>query len=557
MSRQVASRAASELLQDAYRAQQAGQLGPAEAIYRRLLEGEPRNAAAYHGLGLVLRDLGRYDAAVAALQRAVELNPSGPNAWYNLGRLYMTREAAVKACACFERAVGLRPDWLEARLGWAITLIKNQQAVRAEELLRETARLAPDNPHVAVLTANALLLQGRTAEVGPFLEQAAVAMPGYPELLLMQTCYARALGELDLARSYCEQLVTTYPTHEHGRVTLALIALEQHDCDAAIPLMRAAVEACPRGQHAAYFDAWATYLGGDERDGWRRFRRWLHLKSELEGKTLALPHALEDLVGRTVLLDPEQGLGDSLNYVRYAAALGARGVRIVLRAVPALRSLLAESLPGITVVGDDVPVPRHDLRLPEMALPVLFGSWDEAVPPPVRLVADPHDRAVWEARLGGGPDRRIGLVWAGNPSHFNDSNRSLAVDALRPLLDLPGHRFFSLQVGARSAEAAALGDRVTDLSPALNDFAQTAAALSALDLLIAVDTSIVHLAGNMGVPCWMLLANAPDWRWGRTGETTPWYPSLRLFRQERARDWATVISRVGAALGARPSNDFR
>jgi hypothetical protein len=212
------------------------------------------------------------------------------------------------------------------------------------------------------------------------------------------------------------------------------------------------------------------------------------------------------------------------------------------RRLPALEKLLAR--------GDALP--DFDLQCPLLSLPRAFGTTLATIPAAVPyLSADPEAIARWRSRLGDGPALKVGFAWAGSPLHRNDARRSIAIEALAPLLRLAGVRWFSLQVGERAADLARLpGGLVTDLAPELADFAETAAAVHNLDLVIAVDTAVAHLAGALARPAWVLLRERPDWRWLLAREDSPWYPSLRLFRQRRAGHWPEVVARVQAALAA-------
>jgi Glycosyltransferase family 9 (heptosyltransferase) len=229
----------------------------------------------------------------------------------------------------------------------------------------------------------------------------------------------------------------------------------------------------------------------------------------------------------------------------------ARGGTVVLQVQPAIAALL-RPMPGVIVLGRDEPVPRYDLQLPLMDLPRIFGTTLETIPVGVPyLKADPAKVEAWRSALGVEPALKVGVVWAGSPLHKGDQQRSLSAEAVLPRLVMPGVQLFSLQKEPRPADAPVLrelGDDVIDLAPALADFTDTAAAVAALDLVISVDTSVAHLAGALGRPCWMLLPYALDWRWLRDREDSPWYPSIRLFRQSKPQVWHDVLLRMSAEL---------
>ncbi|RYI99449.1 MAG: hypothetical protein EON47_16760, partial [Acetobacteraceae bacterium] len=257
----------------------------------------------------------------------------------------------------------------------------------------------------------------------------------------------------------------------------------------------------------------------------------------------------EPAPGRTLLLHAEQGFGDTLMMLRYLPLAAASGARLLLELPPALLPLAAD-LPA-EVIPEGTPLPAFDLHCPLLSLPRAFATRPDSIPAAPHLTPPASSATRWETRLpaDGGPPR-IGLVWAGRPSHANDANRSIGLAALAPLLALPGLRFCALQVGPRTAEIASLGlaPQLEDLSPLLTDFGETAAALVRLDLLVTVDTAVLHLAGALGVKFLALLPFAPDWRWLPGRDDTPWYPSGRLLRQSAPGDWSGPIAALAAAL---------
>jgi hypothetical protein len=307
-------------------------------------------------------------------------------------------------------------------------------------------------------------------------------------------------------------------------------------CDAAIALRPAFVQ-------AHWNLAVAALLHGDFVRGFAEYE-WRKRHDRFRRDFIDLPGPVwtgGDPEGRTILVHAEQGLGDTIQFARYLPLIAARGGRAVLACERPLIPLLA-SLPGVDVVPKDAPLPRYDAWIDQMSLPHAFATRPDSILSPAGyLRADPARVAAWRARLP--PGRKVGVAWAGNPAHSNDRRRSLSGAALAPLLTLPGMHFVNLQVGAREGEAG-----LPVLSPALTEYAETAAVVANLDLVVTVDTSVAHVAGALGVPCWVMLPHAPDWRWMLGRDDTPWYRSLRLFRQQQAGDWGGVIARVAAGL---------
>jgi hypothetical protein len=256
------------------------------------------------------------------------------------------------------------------------------------------------------------------------------------------------------------------------------------------------------------------------------------------------------LNGKTILLHAEQGLGDTIQFARYAPLIAAQGAKVVLEVQPELKSLMSR-LDGVTaaVARGEAP-PPFDMHCPLGSLPLALKTELPGVPAQIPyLSADEAHLQKWSARIEHLPRPRIAIAWAGNPAHDNDRNRSIALAALLALLAVPAS-FISIQRDVRSADAAELAAtrQLTHLGDELSHFDDTAAVLALCDLLITVDTAPAHLAGAMGRPVWVLVPFAPDWRWMRDGETTPWYPTARVFRQFALADWNAVIARVAGAL---------
>jgi len=257
------------------------------------------------------------------------------------------------------------------------------------------------------------------------------------------------------------------------------------------------------------------------------------------------------LAGKTIVLHAEQGLGDTVQFVRYVPRLAQMGARVVLEVPPVLKELFG-GLDGVTtVIGRGEPLPPYDAHCPLGSLPLAFRTDVASVPAEIPyLRATESHLAKWRPRLEALPSPRIALAWSGNASHPNDRNRSLSLAQLEPLLSTPGLSFISVQRELRDGDAETLtrDPRILNLGPELNDFSDTAAVLTLTDLVISVDTAVAHLAGALGRPAFVLVPFQPDWRWMLDRDTSPWYPAMRLFRQTTIGDWESVIARVRAAL---------
>jgi hypothetical protein len=297
-------------------------------------------------------------------------------------------------------------------------------------------------------------------------------------------------------------------------------------------------------------------IRGDYASGWREAEwRWKCKDFSSPKRQWSKPQWKgEQLNGETILLHAEQGFGDTVQFVRYAPMVAERGGKVILEC-PAVLHRLLKNLPGIAGIVPETAQPEFDLQCPLLSLPLAFGTLLDTVPNRVPyLTPEPQLCEQWGKLIGErASGLKVGLTWAGSPTHQNDRKRSLTLNQLLPLAQAAGVTFFSLQKGpaAQQANDPAIGFPIADLTARLTDFADTAAMISQLDLVITVDTVIAHLAGALGKPVWVFLPRVPDWRWMLDREDTPWYPTMRLFRQEVHGQWEKPIRRAAGCLMTR------
>ncbi|MBL6078753.1 tetratricopeptide repeat protein [Belnapia sp. T18] len=513
----VPARDTAGLIAAASQCAAAGDHRRALSLFEHAIALAPEDARAWAGAGLALQALSRRGEAMATLCRARFLAPDLAPARTGIGGLLLDRGLAVEAEAEFAAATEAAPGWW---VGWANRGLALQHRGRAEEALaplRHATSLAPGEPEAWHSLATAFLLLDRAEEA--------------------ETALRRTLS-LD-------------PRHAVAHSNLGRALRGQNRLDEARAAYRAALAIAPSQAETRWNLAVTDLLAGDWASGWDGAEwRWhvpgFPARPRGFGQPLWAGEAIE---GRTLLLHAEQGFGDSIMMLRYLPLVAARGARVLLELPEALLPLAAD-LPAETVATGK-PLPGFDLHCPLLSLPRAFGTLPETVPPTPYLTPPAAASARWAGRLpedGGAP--RVGLAWAGRPTHRNDANRSIGLAALAPLLAMPGLRFYGLQAGPRAADIAGLGleGQLEDLSPLLTDFGETAAALARLDLLVSVDTSVVHLAGALGRPFRLLLPFAPDWRWMPGREDTPWYASGRLLRQARLGDWSAPLAALAADL---------
>ncbi len=371
----------------------------------------------------------------------------------------------------------------------------------------------------------------------------------------------RALGRLDEAEAALRRAVALAPEARSYAYNLALVLRDRRRHGEALAMLEALAAADPADGEAAWDLALTRLHLGDYRRGLEEYEaRWRLVRNPVRPPPGPRWTGIEPLAGRTLLLIAEQGFGDAIQFARFVPQVAARGARVVLECLPDLAGLFA-ALPGVAQVvpqgaalgvAEGAQAPAYDLWASLLSLGHLLGcTWEGLPAAPVPYLMPPQPRPL---RIGRRPDSRlaVGLVWAGKPT---PRDRSWPLEALLPLLEDPLVEAYSLQMGSRAADLAALGagHLVTDLSPVLTSFAHTAAAMADLDLIVTVDSAPAHLAGALGRPVWVLLRYVSDWRWRDEGDTSPWYPTMRLFRQADPDDFAGPVAAVKAALGAWPT----
>ncbi len=567
-----------------------GQLDAALASQDRALALRPGYPEAQLNRAAVLLRLGRPQDALPAIDAAIGLQPGMPEA--HLARAEALRDLGRldEALASLDRALLLSPDALAAHAGRTGLLTRLERFPEALASAGRMLELLADSPEGLCQRAGILLALQRPAEALADLDRALAIRPDFVEALNDRgnalrdlrrpadalACFDRVLalrpefavarcnrgnalcdlGRLDDAAAEFVATIAQDPgmAEAHNNLGTTLTALGR--AEAALADYDRAIALKPDYAEARIGRAYNLLLHGRLREGWEQQEwRWRTAKFRPHLRNLPQPRWRgEPLAGRTLLLYAEQGLGDTIQFCRYATLIAERaagdGGQVVLEVQPPLLPLLRDQLAGVRVVAAGAALPPFDLHCPLLSLPGAFGTELSTIPAPAAyLHAEPARRAHWRERLAAHEAPRVGLAWSGNPLHSRDGSRSMPLARLLPLLDA-GASLFALQPEVRPDDRATLAatPAIADLGPALTDLVETAAAIAALDLVIAVDTSVAHLAAALGKPVWLLVAFAPDWRWLREREDSPWYPTMRLFRQPSLGDWDCVIARVRAAL---------
>lgn len=480
----------------------AGHFEAAGKTYRRILEQDPEHADSWHLLGLTLHQRGEHVLAVSTIRRALLLNPRVANYHNSLGLALHGGGENEEALQTLRAGALLAPGDadLQNNLGMVLTALRRFD--EAERALRKSLEVRPGD-HGALYNLGRLLVwQGDYETAVSLLRESCALDPRNPT-------YWNTFG---VALAYVHQFSTARDALEKA------IAIDPEQIDPHIGLAHSLL------QEGMLDRGWAEH-------------EWRLRRPEFARRMIKAPWNGEDIAGQTILLWAEQGMGDAIQFVRYASLVADRGARVVVACSGALHDLF-RTVRGVDSVVERNAMPPHDVHAALMSLPSIFG----VVSDPIAYLEAPSAAALVETGR-----RRVGLVWAGNPAHANDRNRSHRLQSFAPLA-LAEADFFSLQMGEAAEEPTPRGMALLRLGGQFQNFSDTAAALAALDLLITVDTAVAHLAGALGIPTWMILPSNPDWRWGRGGETTAWYPSMRLFRQAPGEANEQVFDRLAMAL---------
>lgn len=494
---------------------QAGNLNAAERICRQMLAEKPRDAEALNLRGMIAQHRGDFAAAVASYRDAISARPDAAGFHNNLG----------------------------------VSLNALGRISEAADSFRRAAELNPNSAQIQLNFGNALRTLGRITESVDALRRAAVLQPGYADARNSLAMSLYLAGDLDASLAEFQATISLRPDFASAWSNLANVLRDFGRLDEAAAAYRQAISIQP--DHPDAHKNWAILrlLQGDYDNGFLEYEwRWKCDNATL--RKFDRPRwAGEDPSGKTVFIYEEQGYGDVIQFSRYARLLADRGAKVIIGCRPELARLISCCRGVSQVVAAGQPMPTFDLHCPLLSLPLFCGTKSLADVPADVPYFDlrPEITQLWKDRLGSPTRARIGLCWAGNPENRNDRYRSIPLEKFVPLASAGSFEFHALQLGPAAADC----ERVPELSlasheRALKDFADTAAVIEQLDLVITVDTAVAHLAGALAKPTWVLLPTAPDWRWLLERTDSPWYPTARLFRV--TRDWDQVIGKVTSDL---------
>jgi tetratricopeptide (TPR) repeat protein len=494
-----------------------GRVQEAEQAYRQILAGRPNHSLSSINLGTILHESRRFAEAARVYRAALVLDGTPREIWSNLGNTLFELEEYDQAIEACRAALAISPNLFSAHNNLGNALKLKGDLAAAISHYRKTIELAPDFPLAYSNLGTILHTQGKLEESITLFRRAIELSPGYAEAFSNLATSFGDLGRNDEAMAAFDTALAIRPDYATAHWNRGLLLLRTGDLE--------------RG--------WPEY-------DWR----WKVPGLVKERMEFTVPKWNgENLAGRRIMLHSEQGYGDAIQFSRYASLVTQRGGRVVLNIQDELVRLFSGFRGAERVVGWNQPRPEIDLHCPLLDLPGIFNTTLQTIPATERYLSpDPALAAIWKERVRKVPGRKIGIAWAGRPEHSNDRARSMTLANFAPLAAAPDARFFSLQKGIAATQAKNSPFPLIDYTDELYDFAETAALIENLDLVIAADTSVVHLAAALGKPVWVFIPFTPDFRWLLNRNDSPWYPTMRLFRQERMEDWSTPISRAAEAL---------
>ena len=549
-----------------------GQLELALKSYSKAIELKQEYADAYNNKGLVLYDLSLFDEALNCYEKATKLNPRFVQAFNNMGNAFRALGSNAQALSSFDQALAISPEYAQAYSNKGLVLQDLQNWDAALIAYQAALKLKPDY-------AEAL---NNCANVYKHLEQPQVAVEFYLAALGVRKDYVEAWNNLGSvfkeqkqftqAEQCYTQAIELNPAHAQAFYNRGNLYKDLRKLSLALKDFECAVQILPSFSEAQLNIAIVQLTQGNTAQGWPGFEwRWKskELSQSLGFKVFDKPLWLgsESLVNKTILLHAEQGLGDTIQFCRYASLVKGLGARVILQVPSELFNLLGTLVGVDTLLRNGECAGDFDFHCPLMSLPLAFKTDLQSTPYPNAYIdCDPNIAQVWRTRVDAkkqwAPEMtkrlKIGLVWSGNPKHLNDRNRSLTLSHFEDLVAME-HQFISLNKNLTLWDQECLtsltqASMIKDFSPLIKDFSDTAGLVDCLDLVITVDTSVAHLGGAMGKPVWILLPFNSDWRWLTKVETTPWYNSVRLYRQDMPDDWTGVLAAVKSDLEAYDQN---
>jgi len=535
-----------------------GRRDEAVATLLAAIKVDPAYIGSYKNLGTTLNELGRHDEAATVLQKLVGIQPRDFGSWKQLGIANYRRRQFPSAIEAFQKAIELNGQDAETQNNLGVCFKDSGRLAEAEAAYRQAIAV---RPNYAEAHNNLGILFSDQGNARVAIESFREALRHNAKLLDARHNLGvtlRDLGEFEEAGRYLAEVLEVDPSHAEAHNNTGVNYQHQGLYDLALRHYEHALRAKPDHIWAHFNRSQVWLLQGRYPEGFLEYE-WRWKRPGLAASPFPRPlWDGSDRPHQTILLHAEQGLGDTIQFLRYVPLVCQRVGKVIIECQAPLVNLLA-GYPGVAeFVAKGSPLPDFDLHSPFMSLAAIFGSRVDTLPGQSPYLAPSEGLAkIWKDKLAALPGRKFGINWQGNPKYHRDAQRSFPLAALAPLAAIPDVTLVSLQKIHGREQLAEIAERfqVVDLAPDLDEangpFMDTAAVITALDLVVTSDTATAHLAGAIGAPTWLAVSHSPDWRWHDRGETSPWYPSMRLFRQSTPGDWTGVFQRMAEELKAR------
>ena len=503
------------ILKLALRYHREGNLDYAKYVYQHVLGIDPQNADALHLLGVSVYQSEQYDIAINLITQAIQIDSTKPLFFTNLGNAFQKQGKSEKSVQAYQKAIQIQPDYADAYYNLGNAFQKQGKSEKSVQAYQKAIQIQPGYAEAYFNLGNSLREQGKLEKSTQALQKAVQIQPGYAEAYFNLGNSLREQGKLKESTQALQKAIQIQPDYADAHFNLAMLLL----------------------------------LQGQFVEGWEKYEwRW---DSSLKSQKRNFKRPLWDgtsLSSKSILIYAEQGFGDSIQFARYID-LFPDTATIIVACQPALKSLLKsiECIDTLVTKGEDIP--NFDFHAPIVSLPHIFGTVLETIPAKIPYLY-PDKNPDFSFLSDDERDLKVGIAWAGSPTHINDRNRSISLNNFKCLLDIKGCEFFSLQVGEHHRDIKQCGYSriIKDLGKQFTNFHHTASVILQLDLVISVDTAVAHLAGALGKPVWTLLPFIPDWRWMLNRSDSPWYPSMTLFRQRKRGDWHSVFQEIRLTL---------
>jgi tetratricopeptide (TPR) repeat protein len=576
----------NKAVQSAYEYYQKGNLQQAETILKNILEVQPDHAIILYFLGEIYYQLGNYDSAIKYFKEVLRFNPANADAYYNMGISFKQKGQIDEAITCYQKAIELNPDIADVYNNMGLAFQEKGELDEAITFYQKALQINPSYAYAYYNLGNTLKEKGKLDEAITCYKTAIQLNPSIPDAYNSTGVAFQEKGQLDEAITFYQkalQLNADYsdayynlgnafkdkeqpdgaiacyrralqinPHHIDAYNNLGIVFQDKGQLEDAITCSQKALQLNPHDADAHWNMSLALLSSGNLKEGWKEYE-WRSKVKDFCQRTFPQPlWDGTDIAGRTILIYAEQGLGDTIQFIRYVPFVAQRGAKVIFECQKDLKSL-AQNVEGVQrVIAYGEQLPEFDVQCPLLSLPLVFDTTLESIPAKIPYIGVGSVLIQeWRERINHDNSKfKIGLVWAGGQRDKRERCRSFSLDAFLPFVQLGDVTFYSLQKGeaAKQTKNPPEGMKIIDYTGEIHDFSDTTAFIANLDLVISVDTAVAHLAGALGRPVWTLLPFSPDWRWLLNREGSLWYPTMRLFRQPSSGDWESVINCVKKEL---------